>query len=186
MGPIGVNGAAAAAPGCAAVSRVGSPADGLVVNEPAIENVPLDADAAQGSAVGAAATAERVVGDVDGAVLVLGERTDRAPAEVGTEGVAAVVDEARVDRSELATLGIDGPATVDTAVPTPRDVGRAGGLVGAVGAIPEGDVLHHDLRVRLIDAIIGGPGTRARVRVEDASLAPTAQGDPTAAIQHHS
>jgi hypothetical protein len=127
----------------------------FVVGELAVEDVPLDADAAQCPAVGAAAAPERVVGDVHGAVLVLGQGADRAPAEVGAVGVAAVVEEPRVDRLELATLDVDGPAAVDAAVPAGRDVGRASGLMRVVVAVLEGNVLHDDLRIRLVDAVIG-------------------------------
>jgi hypothetical protein len=74
---------------------------------------------------------------------------------VRTEGVAVVVEEPRVDRPELAALDVDGSSAVDPAVPAAWDVGRAGGLMRAVVAVLEGDVLYDDLRIGLVDAIRG-------------------------------
>ena len=99
--------------------------------------------------------AERVADDVDGAVLVLGEGADRAAAEIRAVGVAAVVEELRVDGLELAALDVDGPSAIDPSVPAPRHVRCAGGLMRDVVAVREGDVLYHYLRIRLVDAVIG-------------------------------
>ena len=99
------------------------------------------------------AAAEGVPGDVDRLVVELGEHADGAAAEVRAIPVAAVAEEPRVDRLELAALDVDGSAAVDPAVPASRGVGRAGGLMGAVIAVREGHVLHDDLRIRLVDAV---------------------------------
>jgi hypothetical protein len=55
---------------------------------------------------------------------------------------------------------------VAVALPALRDAGRAGGLLG-VFAVQERDVLHDDLLVRLVGAVVGGPGAGAGVGEQD-------------------
>src|ERR1700727_1372868 len=113
------------------------------------------------------AAAEGVPGDVDRQVAELREHADGTAAEVRAIPVAAVAEEPRVDRLELAALGVDGTAAVHSAVPASRGVGRAGGLVRAVEAVLERDVLHHDPRIPPIDAVVGRPLARTGVREQD-------------------
>src|ERR1700733_15035480 len=108
--PVGVDGAAAAAARGAGLGRVGAVADGAVAGEGAASDDPGHPDAAQRAAVGAHAAGEGAAGDLDGAVLVLAQRADRRPAQVGTGLVAAVGGEAGVDDLELAAAVEDGAA----------------------------------------------------------------------------
>src|SRR5262249_56077654 len=73
-------------------------------------------------------------------------------------------------------LDVDGATAVDAAVPALRGVGRAGRLVRAVEAVGERDVLHDDLRIRLVDAVAGRPLARARVGEKDPALARSEEG----------
>src|SRR5262249_6402013 len=157
-----VDRAAAAAAWCPARGGVRAPANGRIIDENAVENVPLDADAAQRSAVGTTAATERVTGDIHRPVLVLGEHPDGAATEIWAIAVAPVADDPGLARLELAALDVDGATAVDAAVPALRGVGRAGRLVRAVEAVGERDVLHDDLRIRLVDAVAGRPLARAR------------------------
>src|SRR5580698_8952236 len=128
--PVGVDRAAAAAARGAGLSRVGAVADGAVTGKGAVQDHPGHPDAAQGAAVGAHAAGEGAPGDLDGPVLVLAQRPDGGPAQVGTGGIAAVAGEASVDDLELAAAVEDGPAA-------PAVVDLPGGV-----AVGEGDVLH--------------------------------------------
>src|SRR5580698_10746382 len=103
---------------------------GAVAGEGAVLHDPGHADAAQGAAVGAHAAGEGAADDLDGPVLVLAQRPDGGPAQVGTGGIAAVAGEAGVDDRERAAAVEDGPAT-------PAVVDLPGGV-----AVGEGDVLH--------------------------------------------
>src|SRR5262249_37727076 len=133
--------------------------------------------------VGTTAATERVTGDIHRPVLVLGEHPDGAATEIWAIAVAPVADEPGVDRLELAALDVDGATAVDAAVPALRGVGRAGRLVRAVEPVGERDVLHDDLRIRLVDAVAGRPLARARVGEKDPALAPAAERDEAAAIE---
>src|SRR4051794_30246434 len=155
----------------------GPPAHPLVFDERAVGDVPLDLDAAQCSTVRAAAAAEGGVRDVDGTVAVLGERADRTPAEIRAERVAAVVDEPRVDGLELTSLDVDRPTTGDPAVPALRSVVGAGRLMRPVVPVLEGDVLHDDPWIRLVDAVGGRPLACARVGEQHAAFASSTQRD---------
>src|SRR3954454_13699402 len=62
---VDIDRAAAAAALCSRRGGVGPPADRPVVDEPAVEDVPLNLDAAQCSTVRAAAAAEGGIRDVD-------------------------------------------------------------------------------------------------------------------------
>ena len=64
--------------------------------------------------------------DLDGPVLVLAQRADGGPAQVGTGGIAAVAGEAGVDDLELAAAVEDGPAA-------PAVVGLPSGEVAQPG-----------------------------------------------------
>src|ERR1700689_5111338 len=108
--PVGVDRAAAAAARGAGLSRVGAVADGAVAGEGAAGDHPGHPDAAQGAAVGAHAAGEGAAGALDGGVLVLAQRADRRPAQVGTGFTAAVGGEAGVEDLELAASVEDGAA----------------------------------------------------------------------------
>src|ERR1700733_4183571 len=169
--PVGVDGAAAAAARGAGLSRVGAVADGAVAAEGAVLDHPGHPDAAQGAAVGAHAAGEGAAGDLDGPVLVLAQRPDGGPAQVGTGGVAAVAGEAGVDDRELAAAVEDGPAA-------PAVVDLPGG-----GAVGEGDVLPGQRGSGLVLAVRGGTGLGriAGVHVQDAPRAAAAERDQAAA-----
>src|SRR5580692_3783267 len=109
---VGIDRAAAAAAGGACLLRVLAEADSVVVEEEAVEDIPLGVDAAQGGAVGAMTASECVAGDVDGFALPHAQRADRPAAEVRAVLIAAVVDESGVDDFELAALGEDGAAAI--------------------------------------------------------------------------
>src|SRR5262249_48059096 len=93
-----VDGAAAAAAGRTGAGRVRAVAHRRVVAEHAVEHHPGNADAAEGTAVGAhpaepGTAAERAGHDVDGQAVVLAEHPDRGAAEVRSGRLAAVADE---------------------------------------------------------------------------------------------
>src|SRR6202453_125913 len=165
--PVGVDGAAAAAARGAGLSRVGAVADGAVAGEGAVPDHPGPPDAAQRAAVGAHAAGEGAAGDLDGPVLVLAQRPDGGPAQVGTGGVAAVAGEADVDDLELAAAVEDGTAA-------PAVVDLPGGV-----AVRQGDVLHGQGGRGLVLTVRGGPGLGriTGVHVQEARTPAALRGD---------
>src|SRR4051794_22021990 len=92
--------AAALGPGAGGVGAVTLCAP---AGEPAVEDDPGDADAAERRAVAAGIAAERASGYVNGAAAILRQRAHRAAAKVRPGGLAPVADEARVDDPQLPT-----------------------------------------------------------------------------------
>src|SRR5439155_21845739 len=114
-------------------------------------------------AVGADAAGEGAVPDVDRRLGVHLDGADRGAAEIGSLAEAAVVDEPRVDDLEPAALVIDRAAAAAGHVPR----AAAAGVPSA-----EGQVLHDELRVRLVVAVVGGPllALVTGVHVQDPAL----------------
>ena len=105
-----VDGAAAAAAGRAAAGGVRAAADRAVAAEAAARDVPRHADAAQRPAVAADVAGEAAVGDLHREALVLRERADRAAADVGALGIAAVAGERRALDAQPPAADEDRPA----------------------------------------------------------------------------
>src|SRR5690606_4909439 len=141
--------------------RIAALSERAIVGEHAVDDGPVDADAADTAAVGAAVAES--FGPTEGAVdhghrllVELTEHADRAAAHVGALLGAGVVEKTRVDHLEPTTPHPDGSTAVVFF------------LVLRI-RVDERQVLHRKARVILIVAMSGGPvlSLVAGVHVED-------------------
>src|SRR3990172_3010517 len=125
----------------ATLLRIGTPADGLVVAKDAVDDGPRDPDAADATAVGADASLESGVDDVDRKILVLAEHAQGGTADVGASRVTSIPD-------ELAVHNLESAASHEDGAPSPASFETFGGT-GRV-AIHECEVLHREPGVVLV------------------------------------